>query len=86
MSDVELLELAQSALLNAALWSAPLLIVGVLVGVVVGMIQAVTQVHDQVLSFAPKLLVVLAVFSLLLPWLMQQLSQYASTLFTAVPY
>lgn len=85
MSESELVELAQSALLHAAILSGPLLAVGILVGLLTGMLQAVTQIHDQSLSFAPKLFAVLAVFGLALPWLMERLSEYAARLFSNVP-
>jgi flagellar biosynthetic protein FliQ len=45
------------------------------------MFQAVTQVHDQAVSFAPKLIVALVALSWMLPWLMSQLAQYAGELF-----
>jgi flagellar biosynthetic protein FliQ len=80
--DSSLIELARQALLTALLLSAPILGVGVLVGLLTGLLQAVTQIHDQSLSFAPKLLAVLAALILLLPWFMQFLSQYAARSFS----
>ena len=54
-------------------------------GLVVGLLQAMTQVHDQTLAFVPKLVAILTVLALLLPWLMQHLLQYAAELFARVP-
>jgi flagellar biosynthetic protein FliQ len=80
--DSALVELARQSLLTTLLLSAPILCVGVLVGLLTGLLQAVTQVHDQSLSFAPKLLAVLAALIVLLPWFMQFLSQYAVRMFS----
>jgi type III secretion protein S len=57
------------AKLNAALWSilmasSPVLIAAVVIGVLVGLLQALTQIHDQTLPQAIKL--VAALFILLL--------------------
>ena len=57
-----------------------------MVGLVVGLLQAVTQVHDPTLAFVPKLVAILAVLGVLLPWLMQYLLQYAAELFARTPY
>jgi flagellar biosynthetic protein FliQ len=82
MFDTSLVEHARQALVTALLLSAPLLGVGVMIGLLTGLLQAVTQIHDQSLSFAPKLLAVLAALILLLPWFMQFLAQYAVRMFS----
>ena len=38
--------------------AGPLLIISMLVGLVIAIIQAATQVHEQTLSFVPKVLVI----------------------------
>ena len=56
---------AQQALWVMALGAAPILIPALVAGVILGMVQAATSIHEQTLSFVPKLIVVaicLAVF------------------------
>lgn len=38
--------------------AGPMLIISMLVGVVISVFQAATQIHEQTLSFVPKLLVI----------------------------
>lgn len=38
--------------------AGPLLIISMLVGVVISILQAATQVHEQTITFVPKLLVI----------------------------
>lgn len=83
MDDSQLVDIARHALLMALVLSSPLLLVGLAIGIVTGLFQAVTQVHDQAVSFAPKLIAMLVAFSWLLPWVMTHLRQYAGELFSA---
>ena len=86
MTETFVIDLAREALRTALVLSAPALLTGAVVGLLVGLLQAVTQVHDATLSFVPKLVAILAVVGLLLPWLMQSLVQYSTELFARVPH
>ena len=85
-TETAVIDLAREALLTALLLSAPALMAGAAVGLIVGLLQAVTQVHDPTLAFVPKLVAILAVLGVMLPWLMQRLLQYAAELFAHTPY
>jgi type III secretion HrpO family protein len=61
--------LAQEALKLAILTSAPLVGAAAIVGLLFGFLQALTQLQDQTTSFALKLVVVLGLLLVLLPWL-----------------
>ena len=82
MEDVWI-DMTREALMTALILCSPMLLIGLLIGIITSVLQAMTQVHDQSLSFAPKLLVMLAAFSVLLPWVMQHLSEYTRQIFTA---
>ena len=56
-----LLSLMQNALWTALLVSAPALLVAIMVGFGVGLLQALTQIQDQTLPQAVKLVAVLLV-------------------------
>lgn len=77
-------DLAREALLLAAKLSLPLLGVGLAVGFVIGVLQAATQIQEASLSFLPKALAMAVAFFLTLPWLIGQLSEYATTLFRSL--
>lgn len=75
---------AMLAKLNAALWSvliasSPVLAAAVLIGVVVGLLQALTQIHDQTLPQAIKLVAALFILLLLGPMFARGIADQATT-------
>ena len=68
---------------NEAVWLAfklgvPLLLVGMLVGLIIAILQAATQVHEQTLTFAPKVIVVALTLLALGPWMLNSLMDFAN--------
>ena len=62
-------QLAQEALKLSILMSAPLVGAAAVVGLLFGFLQALTQLQDQTTTFAVKLVVILGLLLVLLPWL-----------------
>jgi type III secretion protein S len=79
-----LTQLASEALLLILQLSAPLVGVAALIGLLLGFLQAVTQLQDQTTTFAIKLLAVMALLVVLMPWLGTQMSHYSERLFDLV--
>lgn len=63
----------------------PLLGAALAIGIVVSLFQAVTSMQEMTLSFIPKLLVVAAVLFLLVPWMLQMLTDFTVHIFSAIP-
>lgn len=78
-------ELCRSAVLTALIIGGPVLLAALATGLIVGLLQAVTQMHDQTLSFVPKLIVMSLVILFLLPWGLSQLTEYATELIHGIP-
>jgi len=86
LSSVDfIVDLMRQAILTTLWLCAPVLVAGMLVGLVIGLLQAVTQIHEQAVAFVPKLLVMVLVLSLTLPWLLSQLVQYSHDLIMSIP-
>lgn len=85
MDAHEAINLTQQAMLTALLIGAPILVAGVLVGLLIGLAQALTQVQDQTVAFVPKVVAMVAVLILCLPWLVQKMVEYSETLFVSIP-
>ena len=68
----------------ALLLSAPVLATAMITGLVISVLQAATQVNEQTLSFVPKIILTLAVFALMFPWIMQTLVDFAGSVFVEV--
>ena len=69
-----------------AIWLAfkmgvPLLVVGMLVGLIIAILQAATQVHEQTLTFAPKVIIVALTLLELGPWMLNSLIDFTRNIF-----
>jgi len=76
---------AQETLKTALEVTGPILLGGMIVGLAVGIFQAVTQIHEMTLSFIPKIVVVALVLLFLLPWLLNNLVDFTTNVFTQIP-
>ena len=85
MSHQLVIDLCREAILTALTISAPLLLMALGVGLLVSVIQSVTQIQEQTLTFVPKLVLVGVTFIVGLPWLLQVLVKYTTTLFNSIP-
>ncbi len=64
-----ILEIGQRALIVTLLASAPMLLSGMVIGLIISVFQSVTQIQEITLTFVPKIVVVMGVFVLFLPWI-----------------
>ena len=78
-------DLVTRALHTAILLAAPPLLTGLVVGVAVSIFQAITQMQEQTLVLVPKILAVALVLLLCLPWMLQVLLTFTTTLYTHLP-
>ena len=58
MTNGEVLDLMYDVFVLAVQLGGPVLIISMLVGVLISIIQAATQIHEQTITFVPKLLVI----------------------------
>lgn len=63
----EVLTLARDAIWLTVAVSAPTLLVGLVVGVAVGLLQALTQIQEQTLVYAPKIVAIFVALLIFLP-------------------
>jgi flagellar biosynthetic protein FliQ len=78
------LRAVREGLVLVLLVSAPPLLASMLVGLVVGTFQAASQIHDQAVTFVPKLVAAVAVLLLLGPVLGAQVVRFAQALLVAI--
>ena len=76
--------IAREAILIALAMSAPLVGAAAIVGLLFGLVQALTQLQDQTTSFAIKLLVVMGLLLVLMPWLGSLTFGYADRAFSLI--
>jgi flagellar biosynthetic protein FliQ len=68
-------------ILREALWTilklaAPMLLVSLILGLVIAVFQAATQIHEQTLTFVPKVLAIALLLVILGNWMMTNLTDY----------
>ena len=77
MIDEAALQMIRDTLYVVLLIATPLLLVGMILGLVISLIQSVTSIQDQTLTFVPKIISLLVVVVLLLPWILATLGDFA---------
>lgn len=78
-------ELARTAIYLTLVLGLPVMVASIAVGLVVSILQAVTQIQEQTLSFVPKIVVMLLVSLLTLPWAIQRMVDYSTDLIRNIP-
>ncbi|HEY2841088.1 MAG TPA: flagellar biosynthesis protein FliQ [Pirellulales bacterium] len=79
------IDLGRQAIMTTLVLCAPVLVAGLVVGLLVGLLQAATQIQEQTLSFVPKLIAMLVVTSIGMPWLVTRLVTYFQDLVHNIP-
>ena len=82
MSEQMLLQLVSETVKLSLLLSTPLLIVALVVGVGISVLQVVTSIQDATLSFVPRIVAIIIVGYLLLPWMAEKLTTFTIRLFS----
>jgi flagellar biosynthetic protein FliQ len=85
MNPQDAIDLGREAISMTLLISAPVLVAGMTVGLLIGLFQALTQIQEQTVAFVPKIVAMLLVLSLSLPWLTAQMLEYSEDLINDIP-
>lgn len=86
MNTSEALDLGRDALVMVLIVASPVMGIGMLVGLVISLFQSMTQLQEQTLSFVPKILAMVGIALVLVPWLAGQLLEYARSLLSEPPF
>ena len=81
MTQGQVMEILQGALVVALKLTAPMLIVSIAIGLIVAIFQAATQIHEQTLTFVPKLLAIALMLLIMGSWMMTVMNDYVNELF-----
>jgi type III secretion protein S len=85
MAESTIIDLTIQAMMLVLILSLPPIIVASVVGIIVSLIQALTQVQEQTLSFAVKLVAVTLTLILSARWIGGELFTYSLKLFDTFP-
>ena len=81
MSAEQVMEIMKEAMLVAFEIAGPLLLISIAVGLLVAIFQAATQIHEQTLTFVPKLIVIALVLLALGSWMSKVMNEFVVELF-----
>jgi flagellar biosynthetic protein FliQ len=76
MNGAEVLDVGRDAIWLTIQMSAPALIVALVVGVGIGLLQALTQIQEQTLVYAPKIVAIFVSLLVFLPFMGALLSNF----------
>ncbi|GAB4088049.1 flagellar biosynthetic protein FliQ [Hydrogenophaga soli] len=85
MDAQTVLTLAQNALFLLLMVSSPVLAVVLVVGLAVSLFQAITQIHEATLSFVPKLIAAIVVFTIAGPWMLATMVDFIRRTLLSIP-
>lgn len=60
--------------------SAPMLIISIVLGLVIAIFQAATQIHEQTLTFVPKIIAIAVILIVMGSWMLTSMSDFFKTL------
>ncbi len=86
MDTTEALDLGREALVMVLIIAGPVMGIGLVVGLVISLFQSLTQLQEQTLSFVPKIVAMVGVALVLVPWLTDHLLEYATELLGESPF
>lgn len=84
MSQGEILNVFNEGLWLIVMIAGPILLASVVIGLIVAIFQAATQIHEQTLTFVPKLIVIALIFLVSGSWMMRLMIEFMEYLFKTI--
>ena len=84
MTPEDAIHIIRQALMAAFWLAAPMLVIGFCVGIIMNLVQVATSLQDSAFSTFPRLAAFLGGFVLLMPWMLNKLSAYTTSVFTSI--
>ncbi len=78
MNPQDAIDLGRESVKACLMVGGPVLLASLVIGLLVGIAQAMTQVQDQTVSFVPKLICLLVMLGMCLPWLTDRMVDYTT--------
>ncbi len=83
--EAQLVALGVETFKIALLLALPGLLTGMFLGLAVSIFQATTQINEMTLSFIPKIIGVVIVIVLTMPWMLNEMTDFAKHVFNMMP-
>ncbi len=81
MTNSQVMEVMQAGVMVGIKLAGPILLLSMFVGVLISIFQAATQIHEQTITFVPKLILIVIVCMITGSWMLETLQEYTKQLF-----
>jgi flagellar biosynthetic protein FliQ len=65
--------------------ASPILMTALSIGLAISLFQSVTSIQEQTLTFVPKVLGIVALLVVLLPWMLRTLIEFTTAMIQKMP-
>ena len=79
------IDIAQLSLLTFLKVAGPILIASMIMGIAVSLFQSMTQINEMSLVFVPKIITVLVITVIFLPWIVATITQFTQEMLFVIP-
>ncbi len=83
--EAKLISLGIETFKIALMLALPGLLTGMFLGLAVSIFQATTQINEMTLSFIPKIIGVVIVIILTMPWMLNAMTDFSLNVFNMIP-
>ncbi|MBE0513901.1 flagellar biosynthesis protein FliQ [Sulfurimonas sp.] len=83
--EAKLVSLGIETFKIALMLALPGLLTGMFIGLAVSIFQATTQINEMTLSFIPKIIGVVIVVILTMPWMLNAMTDFSLNIFNMIP-
>ncbi len=80
MESTEVIEIVREAIYVLILISAPVMLTALIVGLLISLLQALTQIQEATLTFVPKVVAMLLMLIIALPFMLRTLTDFTHKL------
>ena len=84
MTEAEVLNVMYQMFQTVLKLAFPLLLISMIIGIVIAIFQAATQIHEQTITFVPKLLSILGVLGILGSSMLVMLQDFVRMVFEMI--
>lgn len=85
MEEAKLIALGIETFKTALYLALPTLLAGLIAGLAISIFQATTQINEMTLSFIPKIILVVIVIIVTMPWMMNIMIEFTTKVFNMIP-
>lgn len=84
MTNGEVSDLIYQVFILSMKLGGPILIISMIVGIVISILQAATQIHEQTITFVPKLIVIAVLLLITGSTMLNSLQDFTAQIFNSI--